>query len=325
MGSTMGRSMTLKSVSGGEDRSGTTRSRVTTLDVFISHSSGQLPIAKRMSRSLGRLGLEVWIDDSDIRIGAILRDQLSGAIRDAKVFVLLWSKTAAKSRWVAAELLTAFHLDRPIVPCLSDKARLPQFLASVLSLDLTKQTRDWPRLLARGVRDARVVQPTAMAGQEPRLVEMVDDLGRKQNLEGIAFQERDLGRVRRIHKQIDRPLASARRRWRYDAQLLNIAGYHQKNAYMLKHWEKLQAGYTPHDALLQTAEALFFRSLFLNPSDPSALNGLASILLLEHELHAASFFNDRAIRLVEEVGGTYEAALTDRATIQFYLQRNRDR
>ena len=291
------------------------------MDVFISHSSAQLPIAKRVRRSLERHDLDVWIDDSDIRIGALLRDQLSSAIREAQTFVLLWSKAAAKSRWVAAELLTAFHLDRPIVPCLTDNAPLPQFLTNVLSLDLAKKTRDWPRLLARAVRDARPSQPTAMASQEPRLAEVADDLARRQQLVLGALLERDLGRARRAHKQIERPLANARRRWRYDALLLNIAAYQKKNAYMLAHWEQLQAGYTPSDAVLRTSESLFFRSLFLNPSDPSALNGLASIFILEHELHAAAFFNERAIRLVEEAGGTYDAALVDRATIQFYLQR----
>ena len=160
-----------------------------------------------------------------------------------------------------------------------------------------------------------------MASQEPRLAEVADDLARRQQLVLGALLERDLGGARRTHKQIERPLANARRRWRYDALLLNIAAYQKKNAYMLAHWERLQAGYTPPDAVLRTSESLFFRSLFLNPSDPSALNGLASIFILEHELHAAAFFNERAIRLVEEAGGTYDAALVDRATIQFYLQR----
>ena len=291
------------------------------MHAFLSHSSAQLPIARRVERALASAGIESWLDDSDIRAGALLRDQLSTAIGEADAFVVLWSRTAAASRWVASELLTAFHLGKPIIPCVCDDAALPDFLSSVLQVEIEPRSRRWAALLVRAVRDARFVKPLAMSSQEPRLVETIRALAEQQQRVLAALLDRDTAKAARAQQVADTALATARRRWRYDAELLNLAGYHSKNAYMIKHWEQIQAGLVPADKLLRDAEKLFFRSLFRNPDDGAALNGLASILILEHELCAAAFFNARAIQLVAAEGGRYPEAVHDRDLIQHYLRR----
>jgi hypothetical protein len=292
------------------------------MNTFISHSSAELAKARRVARALASSGVDSWLDDSDIQAGALLRDQLSTAIGNAGTFILLWSKSAAKSRWVAAELLTAFHLARPIIPCVCDDAPLPDFLSHVLQVDVSGQNRRCGPLLTRAVRDARFVKPLSMSSREPALAEAIRDLALKQQQVWAPLLQRDTASAERAQRIADAALADARRRWRYDAQLLNLAGYHYKNAYMLKYWQQIQAGLTPADKLLRDAEKLFFRALFRDPNDASALNGLASILLLEHELCAAEFFNARAIQLVAEEGGEYLEAIRDRAAIQYYLRRS---
>ena len=294
------------------------------MDAFISHASEQVATAKRLRRALERNGLHVWMDDAKIRAGILLRDQLSAAIQEAKAFVLLWSKAAARSRWVSAELLTAFHVDRPIIPCSFDTAPLPQFMSNLLRVDVPGKNRQWISSVTRAVRDAppRAFVPIVMTSQEPRLKDVANALAEAQQIVLAGFARRDLATAQEAQDTVGRMLAPARRRWRYDAQLLNIAGYHSKNAYMLKHWEQIQAGFTPADALLNRAEKQFFQSLFVDPNDFSALNGLASVLILEHELRAAAFFNGRAIQLAEMAGVDYDAAKRDRTLIEYYLQRS---
>ncbi len=294
------------------------------MDAFVSHSSAQLAIAKRIERALEKDGLAVWIDDAEIQPGQLLRDQLTDAIRGARTFVLVWSKEAAKSRWVCAELLTAFHLDRPIIPCSSDNAALPEFLSNLLCIDVSAKTRSWPRVLVRTVRDAppHAFEPIVMTGQGQELREVLDSLAAAQQRVVSGLVLRDLAAAREAHAVVERALVPARRRWPYDAELSNIAGYHAKNGYLLKHWDRIQAGLTPADVLLKHAERAFFRSLFVDPYDASALNGLASILMLEHELHAAAFFNARALQLSRAAGVDYPAAEHDRATIEYYLTRS---
>ena len=74
---------------------------------------------------------------------------------------------------------------------------------------------------------------------------------------------------------------------------------------------KFKSAAIPSDPLLEQAERKFFEALCVDPSDASAVNGLASILILEHELDAAEFFVRRAIDLVKASGGAYEAAEHD--------------
>ena len=56
---------------------------------------------------------------------------------------------------------------------------------------------------------------------------------------------------------------------------------------------------------MDEAESYFFKVLCFKPFDPSSLNGLGSVLLLERELDAAEFFIRRAIELA---GGHYPEA-----------------
>jgi hypothetical protein len=85
---------------------------------------------------------------------------------------------------------------------------------------------------------------------------------------------------------------------------------------MLKHWDAIQAGRPPKDRLLERAERFFFDTLFYNPNECSAINGLGNVLLFERELDAAEFFVRRAIVLARKQGGDYSAAKRDLALIQ---------
>jgi len=62
--------------------------------------------------------LSARVDQNQLRVGKLLHAGLHDILRDRRVLVLLWSNQAAGSSRVAAELLTAFHLNRCIVPCI---------------------------------------------------------------------------------------------------------------------------------------------------------------------------------------------------------------
>jgi hypothetical protein len=80
-------------------------------------------------------------------------------------------------------------------------------------------------------------------------------------------------------------------RWPLDPMVVKLDGYHRKNAFLLTHWDAIQAGRGPtEDAGLRAAEWRFFETVSLDPTDPESLNGLGSVLLLERELDAAEFF-----------------------------------
>src|SRR5690349_15650547 len=100
-----------------------------TIKIFISHASADLTAAKEVRTALSSAGFKPWLDEAAIQPGVLLRNQLQQAIAKSKYLVLIWSDTAAQSRWVAAEILTAFHTGRRVVACVLTKEPLPQFLA----------------------------------------------------------------------------------------------------------------------------------------------------------------------------------------------------
>ena len=120
----------------------------------------------------------------------------------------------------------------------------------------------------------------------------------------------------KAHERAAAALTKARARWPLDAQLLNLAGYQAKNDYQLAHWDEVQAGrWSPHDPALDASRALYFECLRFDPVDPGALNGLANVLLYQHEHGAARFFNQAAIERARLAGSGYPAAEHDAALI----------
>jgi hypothetical protein len=132
----------------------------------------------------------------------------------------------------------------------------------------------------------------------------------------------DLRGANEKQQLVDRITVDAKKAWPLESTVLNLAGYHHKNAYLLKHWAAIQAGRPPKDRLLMLAERFFFEALFVNPNDYGALNGLGSILILGRDLVAAEFFIRRAIALAEQAGINYPAAEHDLA--RFWLSNESD-
>ena len=149
---------------------------------------------------------------------------------------------------------------------------------------------------------------------------LLDDIGAAQIGVVRAMSENRYAAAK-ANATVAAKLKSAEKLAPYDPMVLNLSGYQCKNDYMLAHWDEIQVGRLPSDPLLEQAERKFFEALCVDPSDASAVNGLASILILEHELDAAEFFVRRAIDLVKASGGAYEAAEHDLNLILYYKHK----
>lgn len=288
--------------------------------VFISHSSANVAVARQIEESLCAAGFDPWLDYSDIRIGALLGKELQHAIEQCNVMVLLWSKPASASPWVAAEILTAFHMNRFIVPCVVSATELPAFLSRSVYLDLRKQRKDALARLGDQVKHAPSKRNdfTAVSSYEDAdLGAAISSIYAQQN---AIVSSDQLAVSERLQKKLDAEMCAAEKRWRYDPTIQNLAGYHRKNTYMFKHWDEYCAGRFPQDSLLDKGEHFFFVSLFGNPLDYSALNGLGNILFFKGELDAAAFFVERAIICAEAAGVDYEDAKHDLTLIRHRTQ-----
>jgi tetratricopeptide (TPR) repeat protein len=288
------------------------------MSAFISHSSADTAVARDVEAALSQHGIEAWLDRSDLEAGPLLSDTLLGAIRGSRVLVLLWSKAAARSRWVAAELLSAFHMNRFIVPCSVGKAPLPFFLQRSTSLRVEAGSADWIDALVRSVakapRSANRL-PGILRSPSGDLLKAVKDIADAQSRVLDRLGDRQVPKALALQARAGARLDTALPVWRLEPMVLNLAGYDAKNRYLLRHWDAIQAGRPPKDRLLRKAERYFFEALFADPNDCSALNGLGSILTFERDLDAARFFIRRAIVLAKREGLDYREAKQDLAMI----------
>jgi len=291
-------------------------------DVFISHSSANRRRAGKLVESLEAAGVAVWLDADDIRFGVLLGRQLQEAIRRSRVLVLLWSDKARASPWVTVEWLSAIQLDRFILPCALDATPFPQCLSTTLFVDLRRPRPEVLDRLARQLRDAPSggSQLTPFArGVEAELGDAIAEITRAQFAVLDLLVDDPAGAPSQQQQAADL-LAAARRRWPLDSELVNLAGYHAKNDYLLEHWDAVQAGRWPaRDARLVDSRDRFFESLGVDPRNPAALNGLANTLLFQREFDAAAFFNRSSIEAARAQGVRYDAAEQDAALIARFV------
>jgi hypothetical protein len=264
-------------------------------------------------------GLEVWLDESEIRAGAPLSGELQSSIRDSRALVLLWSRAASSSRWVNSEWLMALHQDVLVLPCPVDPTPLPQCLRNNVFLRMDRRNPRVVSRLARRLRDAHA-GPTPVApvgrGESAELRDAIKAIrdGQQDVLDRLNRWE--VAEAAAMQKRVDDLMDRAQRAWPLDPRVVTASGYHLKNAYMIRHWDAVQAWRAEPDELLGEAEGRFFETLFLDPFDPSSLNGLGNIFFFERDLDAAEFFSLAAIKTARRRGDSYPDAEADLATIR---------
>jgi Flp pilus assembly protein TadD len=289
------------------------------MDAFISHSSANRTVASKLEKALEAAGLAVWLDDSEITLGALLGQELQDSIRSSHVLLLLWSENAAASRWVATEWLTAFHLNRYIVPCVLDGTPLPQCLQGSVFLRMRQVTVAAAERLVRAVREApgssNALAPV-MRSESPEVSEMIVQIAAGQQALHEQLSVRELTAAARLQVLLSDLADKALQAWPFEPMIVNLAGYDLKNAYLVKHWDAIQAGRAPDDPLLAQAERRFFDTLAIDPTDPSALNGLGSILMFRRDLDAAEFFILAAIAQADRLKVDYPEARHDLSLVR---------
>jgi hypothetical protein len=178
--------------------------------VFISHASADLPVAREV-QAAPKARFNPWLDQSDIQLGVLLGMELQQSIAASELVVLIWSTAAAASRWVAAELLTAFHLDRFIVPCVLTDEALPQFLSRSIYCDLRRRRGD---VLARLVEQlqrsprSRNEFPALQPYEDPDLTKAIHGIYAKQGTMLMRLGS-NLSAARELQAKLDSKMRAA--------------------------------------------------------------------------------------------------------------------
>ncbi len=100
--------------------------------VFISHTSFDKPMARRISIELEKFGIITWLDEKDISPGSSIPEEIAIALENCTHFLLIYSNNSKNKKWVITELnniimkKNSSQSDRPlIVPLLLDNLKPP--------------------------------------------------------------------------------------------------------------------------------------------------------------------------------------------------------
>lgn len=88
-------------------------------EVFLSHSSINLPIAISVASTLRNHGISIWFSPTNILSAQQWHDEIGNALRRCDWFIILLSNAAVNSIWVKRELhyaLSHNQYDNHILP-----------------------------------------------------------------------------------------------------------------------------------------------------------------------------------------------------------------
>jgi hypothetical protein len=108
--------------------------------LFISHNHKDKPFVRRLGADLSALGVRVWIDEAEIKIGESLISKISRAIDDMDFLAVVLSPNSVSSNWVQEELYQALDMQISskmikVLPILLIDCPIPGFLRNKLYAD----------------------------------------------------------------------------------------------------------------------------------------------------------------------------------------------
>jgi serine/threonine protein kinase len=119
---------------------------------FISHASADKQIARRLALELARIGVDVWLDEWEIKVGESISRKIDDALDECRYLILLLSPTAVKSKWVEKEWRAAFWREMDygnvvILPTVVTACDIPPLLRDKKYADLSTSFDDGLREL----------------------------------------------------------------------------------------------------------------------------------------------------------------------------------
>lgn len=102
--------------------------------IFMCHSSVDKPFVEKLAKDLKRLGLNVWYDGWEIKVGDSITWKIEKGIHENEFLGVILSQDALESEWVKSELSSAWakqmKLKKVVVlPVLYRDCDIPLFLA----------------------------------------------------------------------------------------------------------------------------------------------------------------------------------------------------
>lgn len=170
--------------------------------VFLSHSSQDKFFVRELAERLQAVGVDVWLDEAEIKVGESLTEKIGRAIDETDHVAVILSQNSVNSEWVQRELEIALQKELKqrgvvVLPLLLEHVEVPPFLRDKLYADFSTPElyeQNFPKLLdALGVlRDATPPTPLKPKPTEtPAVANLTESERRLASFEDIRIVDLD--------------------------------------------------------------------------------------------------------------------------------------
>ena len=108
--------------------------------IFLSHTSIDKPFVEKLAKDLNNLGIDVWYDKYQIKVGESILWKIDEGIRESEYLGVVISKEALKSEWVKTEIMSAWQKQVEqkgnfVLPIYYRECEIPLFLQGIKYAD----------------------------------------------------------------------------------------------------------------------------------------------------------------------------------------------
>jgi TatD family hydrolase len=167
--------------------------------VFLSHASGDKAFVRHLATNLREQGIEVWLDEWEIKVGDSIRSKIEAGIQESGWLVVVLSQQSIQSSWVQIELNAALakELEQKrvfVLPILLEDCDVPLFLKDKRYADFRSDYTIGFKDLLRAVRLIAGITPAYKFGE---LIDVnahiwMDDYF-ESDLQGVIQRARSVG------------------------------------------------------------------------------------------------------------------------------------
>lgn len=154
------------------------------MKVFLSHSSADKWLAKRIANDIAELGAQTFLDEKDIATGESIDSAIQTNLSICSDFLILLSPASIKSEWVLVELGGALALKKDIIPILLYLGAndIPKPISKLKGRDISDIEKYYEELKVKIPKKGReapsVISPTITRRKKPSK-EMIFAVGQK--------------------------------------------------------------------------------------------------------------------------------------------------
>lgn len=137
------------------------------MKVFISHSSRDRWVARKISEDLNGLGVKTFLDEKDMDTGVSIDESISANLKDCDECLILLSSSSINSQWVLVEMGGAKALGKRLIPILLNIGvnEIPNPISKNLARDINEIEKYYSEVKNRQAGHSVPRQPAASKRQ----------------------------------------------------------------------------------------------------------------------------------------------------------------